>query len=281
MIEPIYPPPDPERESRIVKDVISLMKLQNDKASTDRVARWLFLTLIKAQVYTRLPWWFARRLFACMVYPGQDVFDLQGELDKIISAFCPVKLNIRPMDYIINQRSSAHTHQRNDCGEPCYYAIHGGRLHLWPAPDEPMMLCVTYSLHLTPDIVPQEWESYLLDGVIGLYGRHFDSSGLLEKADEFVSRFYAGLKASRSEHYDSEAWERIDRANPTTRGMSASHAYGEVSSAPIDDQSFENAILKPAYNNAPGEIQILANKGSAQQNTRGTPITQIKGTHQP
>ncbi len=63
--------------------------------------------------------------------------------------------------------------------------------------------------------------------------------------------------------------------------MSASHAYGEVSSAPIDDQSFENAILKPAYNNAPGEIQILANKGSAQQNTRGTPITQIKGTHQP
>lgn len=276
MIDPLYPPPDPEREGRIIADVINLMKLRNDEATQAIVRRWLQFTLVKAQRSSRLPYWFARRLFACLVYRGQDVFDLQGDLDRIIATFCPEKLTIRPIDYILEQRSNAYSNDRSNCGEPVYYALHSGRLHLWPAPEKPFMLCLTYSCPLTPDIVPSEWESFLVDGVIGLYGRHFDSSGLLEEASEFAARFWEGLKSSRSEHFDSETIERRNRAWPTDQGMTLSQAYGEISTA-----AFENAVLKPAYDSAPGMIQILGDKDEMPKNQRGTAITQIKGELQP
>ena len=276
IIEPQYPEPDPEREKRIVNDVISLMKLSNDEARRKMVTRWLEFTLTKAQRFNRLPWWFARRLFACMVYEGQDVFDLQGKLDRIIAVFCPLKLTIKPIGFIIEKRSTSHKYERSNLGEPVYYALHSGRIHLWPVPDSAIMLAVTYSRQLSPDIVPVEWESFLLDGVIGLYGRHFDSSGLLENANEFTARFWEGLKASRNEHFDTESFERKDRDYPANQGMSVSQAYAEINSV-----DFENAILKPAYDGAPGEIQILANREKIQKNKRGTPIAQIPGDHQP
>ncbi len=240
------------------------------------VSRWLAFTLVKAQRFNRLPWWFARRMFACLVYEGQDVFDLQGELDRIIAVFCSDKLSVRPVDYIIEQRTNAYSHSRSNCGEPVYYAIHAGRLHLWPAPDKTFMFCVTYSRTLTTDIVPIEWESYLVDGIIGLYGRHFDSSGLLEEASEFTARFWEGIKSSRAEHFDTESYERRDRSWPKHQGMTSSQAYGEISSVAFDD-----AILKPAYDGTPGSIQILSDKESMTNNQRSTPVTQIKGAHQP
>lgn len=276
MIDPLYPEPDPEREDRIISDVINLMKLRNDDAMKAMVKRWLQFTLVKAQRFSRLPWWFSRRLFACIIHEGQDVFDLQGELDRIIATFCPEKLAVRPIDYILEQRANAYTHSRSNCGEPVYYALHSGRLHLWPAPEKSTMLCVTYSKRMTADILPSEWESFLVDGIIGLYGRHFDSSGLLEDASEFTARFWEGLKTSRSEHFDTTAYERFDRAWPKSRSQSSSEAYGEISTA-----AFDNAILKPAYDNAPGSIQILADRDEMAKNQRGTPFAQIKGERQP
>ena len=276
IIEPQYPVPDPEREKRIVNDVISLMKLRDDEARRKMVTRWLAFTLTKAQRFNRLPWWFARRLFACMVYEGQDVFDLQGNLDRIISIHCPLKLTNKPISFIIEKRSISHKYDRSNLGEPIYYALHSGRIHLWPAPDDEIMLTVTYSKLLSPDIVPDEWESYLVDGVIGLYGRHFDSSGLLENANEFTARFWEGIKSSRSEHFDTQPFERKDRDSPNSQGMTVSQAYAETNSV-----DYENAILKPAYDGAPGKIQILANKDEIYKSQRGIPITQIPGDRQP
>ncbi len=276
MIDPLYPVPDPEREDRMVSDVIQLMKLRDDDAIKAIVKRWLKFTLVKAQRFNRLPWWFARRYFACVVYEGQDVFDLQGELDRIIAVFCPEKLSIRPIDYIIEERANAYSHHRSNCGDPVYYALHSGRLHLWPAPDKPMMLSVTYSRLLTAEIIPPEWEAYLVDGIIGLYGRHFDSSGLLEEADQFTPRFWEGIKSSRAEHFDSMAYERMDRSFAKTRHLSSSEAYAEISTTEFDD-----AILKPAYDEAPGMLQILADLDEMARNQRGVPFAQIKGERQP
>lgn len=276
IIEPLYPPPDPTRRDRIVKDIIDLMKLRDDDIIKAKVRRWLTFVLVKAQRFNRLPWWFARRLFACKIYEGQDVFDLQGQLDRFISVFCPGRLKAKSMDYIIQRRAEADYYQQANAGIPDYYAIHGGRLHLWPAPDQEVMFCITYSIPLTADILPPEWESYLVDGVIGLYGRHFDSSGLLEEATGFEASFWEGIKSTRAIHFDSEPTERTDRSNPRQLADSLFGAYTEINSA-----DFTNAIIKPAYQAGAGKVQILANDGEENLNTRGTPIMQSGGDKQP
>ncbi len=241
-----------------------------------KVRRWLGFTLTKAQRFNRLPWWFARRLFGCKVYAGQDVFDLQGQLDRFISVFCPGRLRAKPMDTIIQRRAAADYYHQANSGIPEYYAIHGGRLHLWPAPDSEMMFCITYSIPLTAEIVPLEWESYLVDGVIGLYGRHFDSSGLLEEANSFEAAFWKGIKSTRAVHFDSEPIECTDYSNPRQLANTLFGAYTEVNSA-----DFSNAIIKPAYLAGAGKVQILANRGQESDNTRAMPMMQIGGNQQP
>ena len=276
IIAPLYPAPDPGRRDRIVQDVIDLMKLRNDDIIKTKVRRWLEFTLTKAQRFNRLPWWFAGRLFACKVYEGQDVFDLQGQLDRFISLFCPGRLRAKSMDYILQQRAEADYYHQANSGIPKYYALHGGRLHLWPAPDSEMMLCITYSIPLTTEIVPPEWEAYLVDGVIGLYGRHFDSSGLLEEASGFEAAFWDGIKTTRAVHFDTEPTNRRDDANPRKLADTLFGAYTETNFT-----DYKNAIIRPAYQAAAGQVQILANAGEETSNTRGTSLMQIGGNQQP
>ncbi len=276
IIEPLYPAQDPTRKDRIVQDVIDLMKLRDDDLMKAKIRRWLSFTLTKAQRFNRLSWWFAKRLFACKVYEGQDVFDLQGQLDRLIAVFCPGKLRAKSMDTIIQRRAEADYYHQANSGIPEYYAIHGGRLHLWPAPDSEFMFTLTYSIPLIPDIVPPEWETYLVDGIIGLYGRHFDSSGLLEDAAGFEAAFWEGIKSTRANHFDSEPVSRVDYADPRTIADTLFGAYTEVNST-----DYSNAIIKPAYLAPAGQVQILADKGQEASNTRGTPMMQIGGDKQP
>lgn len=266
MIEPNYPPSDPERGKRIVSDVIGLMKLQNDESTRSKVNRWLELTLDKAQRMNRLPWWFARRLFACIAYPGQDVFDLQGDIDKVIALFCPKKLKLKPIGFILERRADGKL------GKPSFYALHGGRIHLWPAPQDEVLLAITFAKPLSVETVPPEWEGCLIDGVIGFYGKYFDRSGLLENPDEFSQRFMAGIKASRSEHFDTETYERHQENDITKSGLTSFRAYAEISMS-----DYENAIIKPAYSGSPAAVQILANQQNEKDNQRGTPFAQNPG----
>lgn len=279
MFQPLYPPPDDQREQRIISDVISLMKLRNDEQIKTMVQRWLSFTLVKAQRFNRLPWWFARRMFSCMVYRGQDVFDLQGEIDRIITISCPFKLQNKPIDLINDRRQEALFYGNCNAGKPEYYSIHGGRLHLWPCPDKTYMIIINYSYPLKASIVPPEWENFLVDGIIGLYGRHFDSSGLLENADEFVTRFYEGLKTSRAEHFDTQSYNLKDHVFLKTKVMSHFQAYAELASPSFE--SDDNPIIKPAYDSIAGEIQILADKDYETDNQRHTPVAQIRGDDQP
>ena len=273
MIESGFPAPDPERAQRVVTDVIDLMKLTDNEATRTKVSRWLQFTLVKARQLSHRPWWFARRLFACMIYEGQDVFDLQGELDRIITLHCPRKLSLKPIGFITDHRA-ANDYQFNQ-GEPAFYALHAGRIHLWPAPEEETLLVITYCKPVTVEMVPAEWEACLVDGIIGFYGQHFDSSGLLDNPGDFTSRFTAGIKACRTEHYDSESFERPSHLNLTHAGLTSFRAYAETSMADYSD-----AIIKPAYDSSPGSIQILADINEIKQNQRGTPIAQMPGDQQ-
>ena len=271
MIEPQFPPPDPERASRIIKDVIELMQLSNDEATRNKVNRWLELTLYKACGMNRLPWWFARRLFACKIYEGQDVFDLQEGIDKLIGLYCPEKLQLKPIGFIIEQRSEwAYTYNH---GNPDCYALYGGQIHLWPAPKEETLFIISYAQPVKIEQVPPEWEGCLLDGVIGFYGQYFDRSGLLKTPEDFTQRFIAGIKASRNEHFDTEAYHRYHHAEIRKGGLTSFLAYAETSMV-----DYENAIIKPAYSDAPGKVQILADK--EQDNQRGVPFAQIPGDQQ-
>ncbi len=278
MIEPIYPPPDPERESRICTDVIDLMKMQKTEESNQKVARWLQLTLAKAQRFNRLPWWFAKRLLGCRIFAGQDMFDLTGAMDRIIAAYCLEKLKHIPLGTIIQRRNNADCHQRINSGEPRYYCFDGGRLHLWPAPDKDMLFIISYACPLEAAIVPAEWETILLDGIIGLYARFFDSSALVNKENgqEFLPRFWEGLKATRSHHFDSETFERQLEGTPKQHRETLYTAWAESALGSVGALR-----ITPTLRGTPGDIQIPADKGMEHKNKPGVPITQIPGNYDP
>ncbi len=278
MLAPTYPPPDPERGDRICQDVMNLMKIRQEEHNVDLVGRWLELTLAKAQRFNRLPWWFVRRLYGCRIYAGQDLFDLTGDMDRIIAVYCLEKLKHIALGEIIERRHTANCHHRVNLGEPRYYCFDGGRLHLWPAPDTDMLLAISYTSPLDVATVPEDWETVLFDGIIGLYGRFFDSTGLINKesAQEFLPRFWEGLKATRSQHFDTEMFERTLNDHPKQQGETLYSLWAESAMGEIGTLS-----LTPALRGTPGEIQIPADEGMEHLNKPGVPITQIPGRFDP
>ena len=276
MIEPNFPPTDPERGKRICRDVMDLMKIRKDEKTVHLVGRWLELTLGKAQRFNRQPWWFARRLYGCRIFPGQDLFDLTGDMDRIIAAYCLEKMQHISLGEILERRHKANCHHRINRGEPRYYCFYGGRLHLWPAPDNDMLMAISYSCPLDAAIIPDEWETVILDGIIGLYGRFFDSTGLINKenAQEFLPRFWEGLKATRQNHFDSEVFERTLKAYPRQQGETLYSLWAETTMGSVGSLS-----LTPSLQGKPGEIQIPADKGMEHLNKPGQPITQIPGRY--
>ena len=277
MIEPDYPKPDPDRPKRIVTDVINLLKLNDNERNRAMAAAWLKHVLVKARQTSKLPWWFQRRLFCCLAYPGQDVFDLQGDkLEAILSVYCPMKLEQKPAGYIIEHRAASAMDNLANCGEPACYAQHGGRLHLWPAPEQPYPLQITYTAPITPECIPSSWETIVIDGIIGLYGRHFDSSGLLEDAAAFVERFYAALKQDRDcNNLDVIKCDQ-DPALPAMAGDSISSAWLQINAS-----AYEAEIIRPAYTDVAGAMQIRPNRDNTLMAQHGMPFVQIPGDRQP
>lgn len=279
MIAPDFPKVDKERKGRIISDVISLLKLVKTSEQEEIISRWCAHTLNKATKSSRLPWWFASRLFACKIYPGQDVFELQGnnKLDGIIGAYCSQKMIVKPISYILECRSSSYTGKKANRGEPVVYSQYGGRLHLWPAPDKEMPFIISYTVPITTEIIPDSWESILVDGIIGLYGRHFDKSGLLESASEFRDRFYLALKNERAIcSFDSHPIERHMSVSANSFGDSISNAWMEINSS-----SYENEIIKPSYSGRHGNMQIRPNLDVIEHSAHGQSFAQIPGDNQP
>lgn len=278
MIESDFPPTDAKRGARICQDVMELMKIRQDEQNVHLVGRWLELTLAKAKQFNRLPWWFARRFYACRIFAGQDLFDLSGDMDRVIAVYCLKKLSHIALSEIIERRHTANCYHRVNRGEPAYYCFDGGRLHLWPAPEKDMLLAISYSCPLKAEIVPAEWETILVDGIIGFYGRFFDSTGLINKETgaEFLPRFWEGLKATRSSHFDTEVYERFLKELPKQQGDTIYSLWAESALGSVGSLS-----LTPSVRGAPGEIQIPADEGMEHLNQPHVPITQIPGNYDP
>ncbi|WP_448215299.1 hypothetical protein [Endozoicomonas sp. 2B-B] len=277
MIDPQYPRPDSDREARIVTDVIGLLKIRDDEDTQKKVKRWLHHTLVKAQKKPKKPWWFTKRLFSFVAYPGQDVFDLKGSIDSLISLHGEQKLVKATMNKILNYRSQAFNNSNASRGKPRIYAEYGGRLHIWPAPDKQMMLNLCFTLPMTANTVPDEWETFLVDGVIGLYGAHFDKSGMVGEPREFANRFWESLESANSNNHDIELHERNTYYGASVPGENLSTALAEVNSGNYLDN--QDTIVTPAYQGEPGQAQILSDTGNG--NTHGEPFVQIPGDEQP
>ncbi|PJE79666.1 hypothetical protein CI610_01380 [invertebrate metagenome] len=279
MNPPVFPKADPGRADRICDDVISLLKLANNDEQKKRVQRWCFHTLKKAVSYTNIPWWFSCRLFCGPIYEGQDIFNLNGEkLEAVIAVYGESKLEQKSIGYVLEQRGLAYIHNRANQGCPRVYAQHGGQLHLWPAPkDVEIPLMITYTQPITPENVPDSWETLLVDGIIGLYARHFDSSGLLESAGEFQNRFYTALKFERkANNYDSEPTDKGYIWPAFCRGDSISTAWFDT-----NQSSYDNDIIYPAHSDDVGSVQIRPDSDELTDAKHGYPFVQVRGDHQP
>ena len=285
MIEAKFPKPDSERQQRIVNDVLQLLKLRTTAVVTSggvtfdpyaQVCRWLQHVLNKAKSHNSLPWWFARRSFSFVIYAGQDVFDFQHKVDRLLGVICKGNLEQRSMEWITQRRCEAQG--CNNAGIPQYYCEFGGRLHLYPAPKEALMLSVFYTVPLTCDIVPDEWETVLVDGVIGLYGGHFDRSGVVGEVVAFEKRFWASLDETRQHDHDAYLHYRTPckgDCSAQVESLSTAMAMANAGDPP------EDAILTPSFQDKIGAIQILADEDHATDNKHGTPFAQIPGDYQP
>lgn len=72
----------------------------------------------------------------------------------------------------------------------------------------PFALLYTRPMDLA--IVPEFWETIVLDGVLGTYGRHFDRDAIGDDPEEFERRYEAKLKRAHIDSWDLERaslWE--------------------------------------------------------------------------
>lgn len=224
------PPPshgrDTGREGRIVSDVADLLHEVPPSAETQRkIKRWLQLVAQDAAQGRR--WWWLDHLSQGGVGAGSDVIDLVGDLDRLIAVYCPLRLDNVPLGVIAEQRARALKDGLPNAGWPTHYALEGGkRVHLWPAPHQAMPFAVHYSRPADVQLFPPGWDVILFNGVLGLFGQHFDRDALSQKPEYFEGRYREQLKRARLEHHDLvrlPGW-LADTATATLAASSASAA---------------------------------------------------------
>ena len=205
-----FPAQDATRLPRIVGDVCTLMHDDTDSAIA-RVERWLIHVLNHANGYRS--WWFLQNMVTIPLLTGQDVIDLLGHVSTVSAVYCGRRLEYRALGEIAERRSLALLNGWPNGGIPHDYSLEAGRrMHLWPAPAEAVSITILYQRPMVVELVPDAWETLLLDGIIGMFGRHFDRDALTQDADQFEQRFYRGLNLYGREHDDVVISKRYDDA---------------------------------------------------------------------
>lgn len=208
---PLWPAPDPEREARIVSAVAEfLQETPEDPAAdppvypaavTQRLRRWLRALL--QELSPQGPWPFLSRLAGTSLAAGQDLVDLAGDVDRLLAVYAPRRLAAVSLEEVVGHRQAAAADHLPNAGEPRLYGIEGARrLHLWPAPDRTYPLRVAFCRPLDVRLVPSDWEAWLVDGVLGRYGRHYSGGDLLGEPQDFERRFLAGRRLRRAGSFD-------------------------------------------------------------------------------
>jgi len=189
-----FPAPDYERLGRVIADFAALMRFDTNDDNTAMTTRWISHVLNRARL-ANPRWWFLENLASTTLAAGVDLVDLQGALVDVCAVWAPLRLEQRSLSWIVDRRQYAARYGRSNAGWPEHYALEAGRrLHLWPVPHQAMPFVVQYQRPIDIAIVPDAWESVLLDGLVGLYGRHWDRDALTSRPADFEKRFYAGLR---------------------------------------------------------------------------------------
>ena len=189
-----FPAADHERLGRVIADFAAFIRFDTNAANTAMVTRWIGHVLNRAQL-AQPRWWFLENLASTTLAAGVDLVDLRGALAGLCAVWAPLRLEQRALPWIVDKRQCAARYGRSNAGWPEYYALEAGRrLHLWPAPHQAMPFVLQYVRPIDIAIVPDTWEPVLLDGLVGLYGRHWDRDALTSRPAEFEKRFYAGLR---------------------------------------------------------------------------------------
>ena len=186
------------RIDRVVSDVLALLH-DDGEGARERAMRWVAHVLNDASLRQAGPWWFLKKRATATLGIGADVIDLRGDIEDIVAVYAPGRLQRATIEDITNKRATAAAEGAPNAGTPSAYAIEAGnvvRLHLWPSPAAAVALQVLYTRPLDLAIVPAYWETLILNGVIGQFGRHFDRDQLTADPAEFEKRYERQLRAA-------------------------------------------------------------------------------------
>jgi hypothetical protein len=221
-----FPRQDASREERILTDLADLMHAPRDDDFDRRALRWIGHVLAIAARGRK--WWFLENVAGTTLKSGADMIDLRGHVDRVAAVYAPKRLHLLSLAEITELRQAATVAGRPNAGEPTHYANEAGRrIHLWPAPATATRFAVLYQRPMAIELVPDEWESIIVDGVLGRYGRHFDRDALTQDPAEFERRFYDALRTAGVGHWDIERARRWDDVLPpgsTLTAQSTTHS---------------------------------------------------------
>jgi hypothetical protein len=205
-----FPAQDGDRETRIVQDINDMLfQTTYDSGFERKVKRWISQVL--AHAATRRRWKFLDAVARAQLGAGADIIDLRGHIDQVIAAFAPRRLHKASLQQILDARQAAAAGNQPNAGAPTHYAIEGGRrLHLWPAPHQATAFAVLYSRPLRLEIVPEQWEQIIVNGVLGRYGRHFDRDALSQDPEWFEKRYETDLRRADIDGWDIESAPRYE-----------------------------------------------------------------------
>lgn len=238
-----YPQQDNKRPARVVSDICDL--LHDDTAATQvRALRWITHVLNDASLYRR--WWFLENVSTTTLHANQDVIDLKGQVGAVAGLFIGKRLWVLPLEAVVQLRQDAQIFNRPNGGTPTHYALEAGfRVHLWPCPEKDYPFALLYSRPMSLEIVPDVWETIVLNGVLGLFGRHFDRDALTQDPVEFERRYRAALRQAAREHDDVLVFERFHRERRAATGTT-----------PISSTDSAISFVQPASMTGIGHVTI-------------------------
>ncbi len=204
-----YPAADPGRLTRIVETIGRELHVDViDDAHRVLFEGWVTAVLRDAE--SRGAWWFLKNVASASLTAGADLIDLGGHVHKLGAVYAPQRLQVAALERIVELRQQAAADNRPNAGRPGWYALEAGRrLHLWPAPASTTAFAVLYRRPMAVEILPDEWESIVVLGALGRYGRHWDRDALVSRPAEIEGRYEAALRRARRESDDtcvSDAW---------------------------------------------------------------------------